>query len=203
MGQTLIKLGQINIDAYIAAGTYGDGSSNFHWWSPSKYTGLSPQGGEAQLFGWATNTQYMSGLKSGLVAQAQKLGSDFANRMQSQHKAFVIKDPTIYFGSLKNIQSGVRYGRGQLPAEDKNFKALYGLNYGRFVNIDLSGVAKTDENNVTAYIVPNSITGFLSGPYVTGSFVNYSLFNTSSDTIKVYLSDGTVKSGILGNGTLY
>ena len=203
MGQTLIKLGQINIDAYVAAGTYSDGSSNFHWWIPSKYTGLSPQGGEAQLFGWATNTQYMSGLKSGLVAQAEKLGDDFASRIQSQHKRLIIDHPTIYFGSLKNIQSGMRYGRGGLSAADKGFRSLYGLNYGVFVNVDVSGLAKTDENNVTAYIDPTSITGFLRGPYITGTLVTYSIYNTSADTIKIFLSDGTVKSGILANGQLY
>ena len=201
MGQTLIKLGQINIDSYVIAGTYGDGSSNYYFWQPSKYTGLSPEGGENQLFGWATNTQYMSGLKSGLVAQAEKLGSEFSNRIH--HKPFVIRNATMYFGSFKNVQSGVRYGRGLLPSEDKNFKSLHGLNHSSWVYIDVSGLAKTNENNVTAYIDPKSITGFLRGPHITGTYVDYSLFNTNRDEIKIYLSDGTVKSGILANGELY
>lgn len=199
MGESYVRLGQIKLYVNVPPATKTDGSSQWYWWFPSKHTGLSPQGGDAQLWGWSSNTQYISGLRSGLAAQAEKLGRDYANTLQERQKTYITNAPMPFLASVKNYVSGVRWSFNLLEEQYRTFNAQYGHYYDCYIFINVSGVARTNEANIEAWIDPESLTGVLDGPYVTGWRSSYNTFNPNSDSVKVFLSDGQEISGFVDN----
>ena len=199
MGKSYIQLGQADVYVSIPAGNDSQGTVGWFWWYPNSHTKLQPASGDNALWGWSTNTQYISGLRSGLAVQAKELGKDYTNKMQRFLDGIVLDAPMPFLAGLKNRISGERWDIGTLGSQYASFPAQWGSQYGTWVLVDVSGLAITNETDVTAYIDPSTLFVNYSGPVVTGWRANYDFFSPIVDSVKVYLNNGDVISGVLPN----